>query len=800
MQPRTRYRLKQAYESISTNVWKIIMASSLPERLLVRDCLHCCQGGQGGRFVSWFDTEGRYDVVGAGDTDDASVDKVSVPQRQLIWKITEVGRLVRRLNGVVAGEASGELSGEASGEASGERMDGELPASTATPVSTPSSVVHEAIKSAIRKELRSCYRVIAVLEGQATAPDPKHVLTLRRTQVWLEEVKQRLEIVARCVDATMGVHGGEALNVLYSMSRHGDTFVVDTIAPLLNAACAPYFMQLEQWLTQGVIGSSSNASNYMNSASCVYASQAKGAFMVEKLRTPRDLPYDDWKEGFAIDPAAQPKVFDEGLARDVLNVGKAVYFLRRYCDDEMEWNEALGKLEHLGQLTQIGAQFSASQRLVILKRLVHEAKLVMDETLLRVIKDKENIFGHLENIKRYVLLSKGDFVRVFIDLADEELNGVQDASEFSEYSLQGCVEKALVDTNAADVSIEATEARARRNLLDCIQVQRLGHEMLSGMASAADKKAGASAASASAVDGWTMFGLGYVLEREDTPAAVVLDTASMKQYADISSILWSMKRAEHISSLSWHRLEAAARELNRLRTLERERGVDRQTIAGNAPMLLRYLHSLRTGVAQFVSTLQSHIVYRVIEPAWKAMNAELVSATDLDGLIRAHAEGLRSIARGTFTERKKSRTGETKATLKAALCAAMDVYVPIEKLCLLVERCVAEFAEFAARARQSERLGTWTEEEAGMAPQPISDETLDDIKRTAIRIRGVFARYGPNDLLAQCVDRDRSHSTLDAPTPTGTVTSFLHRSRLQLGIISVVLESSLLRCGKRQCL
>lgn len=767
------------------------MASSLPERMLVRDCLHCCQGGQGGRFVSWFEREGRYDVVGAGGEDDASLDKVSVPQRQLIWRITEVGRLVRRLNGVVAGEMSG--------EASGERSEGEVATSTSSPGSTPSSsVVHDAIKSAVRKELRACYRVIAVLEGQATAPDPKHVLTLRRTQVWLEEVKQRLEIVARCVDATMGLCGGEALNVLYSMSRHGDSFVVETIAPLLNAACAPYFMQLEQWLTQGVIGNSSNAANYMHSASCVFASQAKGAFMVEKLRTPRDLPYDDWKEGFAIDLAAQPKVFDEGLARDVLNVGKAVYFLRRYCDDEMEWNEALGKLEHGGQLTQIGTQYSASQRLVILKKLVHEARIVMDETLLRVIKDKENIFGHLENIKRYVLLSKGDFVRVFIDLADEELRGLQDASEFSEYSLQGCVEKALVDTNATDVSIEATEARARRDLLDCIQVQRLGHEMLSGVTSAGDKKAGMDVAPGSAGDGWTMFGLGYVLEREDTPAAVVLDAASMKQYADISSILWSMKRAEHISSLSWHRLEATARELNRLRGLERERGVDRQAIVGNAPMLLRHLHSLRTGVAQFVSTLQSHVVYRVIEPAWKSMTAEMVAATDLDGLIRAHAEGLRSIARGTFTERKKSRTGETKATLKAALSAAMDVYVPIEKLCLLVERSVAEFAEYAARARQSERLGTWTED-ARMAPRPISDETLDDIKRTAIRIKGVFARYAPNDPLAQGADHGRSHLALDAPTqPTGTVTNSLHRSRLQRGITFVVREYLLLRFGERQ--
>ena len=763
--------------------------SSIPERMLVRDCLHCCQGGNGGRFVSWFDEEGHYDVVGAGNKDDASPDRVSVPQRQLIWKITEVGRLVRQLNGVVSGDrcyGTGVESGAATSTTSATPS-----SSSSLPTSPASSVVHEAIKAAVRKELRSCYRVIAVLEGQAMAPDPKHVLTLRRTQVWLEEVKQRLEIVARCVEATMGVCGGEALNALYSMSRHGDGFVVDTIAPLLNAACAPYFMQLEQWMTQGVIGSSSGAVVHVRSVTSSFSHQAKGTFMIEKLRTPRDLPYDDWKEGFAIDATAQPRVFDAGLARDVLNIGKAVYFLRRYCDDESEWNEALGRLRHVGQLTQIGSQFSAAQRLVILKRLVQEAKEVMDETLLRVIKDTENIFGHLENIKRYVLLSKGDFVRVFIDLADEELKGVRDASEFSEYSLQGCVEKALMETNASDAAMEAAGAMTRRDLLECIQVQRLGSEMLSGISNGGDNKMALSSKSAS--DGWSMFGLGYVLAREDTPAAVVLDASSMKQYADISSILWSMKRAEHISSLSWHRLEATTREINRLRILERERGVDRRTIVGNAPMLLRFLHSLRTGMAQFISTLQSHMVYRVIEPAWKAMIAEMATATDLDGLMRAHAAGLKSIAKGTFTERKKSRTGETKATLKAALSAAMDVFVPVEKLCMLVERCVAEFSEYAARARQSEKLGTWTDEDATrMAPQAISDEALEDIKRTALRIKGVFARYVELIHAAESHSDSLTRSTVASALCPGTVTNFTRRYPRQPAIISVVDASYLL--------
>ena len=483
------------------------------------------------------------------------------------------------------------------------------------------------------------------------------------------------------------------------------------------------------------------------------------------------------RQGFAIDAGAQPKVFDAGLAQDVLNVGKAAYFLRRYCDDESEWNEALGRLQHVGQLTQVGAKFTATQRLVILKQLVHEAKDVMDEAIMRVIKGKENILGHMENIKRYLLLSKGDFVRVFIDLADDELKGVRDVSEFSEYSLQGCVEKALMDTNAMDAAMDGEDAAAHRDLLDCIQiVSSKATADLVGMgsvstSSVSDPTTTTTATTAtttthstsSTTDGWSLFGLGYVLAREDAPAAVVLDGASIKQYNDISSILWAMKRADHVLSVSWHRLEATARGLNGLRGVERDRGMDLQAIVGNAPMLLRHLHSLRTGVAQFVSTLQLHVVYRVIEPAWSTMIGQMMAATDLDGLLRAHATGLRTIAKGTFTLRHAKSSsdrrtgGETKATLKAALSAATDVFVPIDKLCLLVDHCVEEFTSYAARARQSEKMGTWTSEEAmRTAPQPLSDETLEEIKRTAIRVKGVFGRHR-DQFLASLPSSTREH-------------------------------------------
>eukprot|EP00889_Picochlorum_renovo_P003290 jgi/Picre1/30320/NNA_005684.t1 len=236
---------------------------------------------------------------------------VPLSQRQLIWKITKVGGLVRRITECLNGEHKKD------------------------------SIVHDAIRSACHKEIRSCYRVIAVLEGQSHGVgkgEGSQALTLRRTlYCWWRG----------------------SLNVLYSLSQHGDLFVVQTIASLLDAASAPYFMQLEQWITHGVIPGVANLhqigrGQMMSSRGVkdIMPGQRGGEFMITKLRTPKDHPYDDWKDGFTLDKAAQPSCMRGPMANDILSVGKQAYFLRKYCDDEQEWNDAVVQLQHAGQLTR----------------------------------------------------------------------------------------------------------------------------------------------------------------------------------------------------------------------------------------------------------------------------------------------------------------------------------------------------------------------------------------------------------------------------------------------------------------
>eukprot|EP00889_Picochlorum_renovo_P003289 jgi/Picre1/30319/NNA_005683.t1 len=323
------------------------------------------------------------------------------------------------------------------------------------------------------------------------------------------------------------------------------------------------------------------------------------------------------------------------------------------------------------------------------------------EKLLHVIREKEHMFEHLENIKRYVLLSKGDFVRIFIDLADEDLS--VPVESYSEYSCRAMWRRLC--RQSSRTSIHSGDGYR----VECL---------------------------------WTWI----CPSTRDSPAAVLLDPASMNTYGEISSILWSMKRAEHISGLTWHRLDAISRDLNRLRSMEREYGIDAASIVGAVPLLMRYLHALRAEISQFVNTLQSHIVYRVIEPAWKKMLSDMMVAKDLDGLLESHAAALKKISKGTFTDRKKTKSvtsdsNESRATLRAALGAAMDVHIPVENLSATVGDTVDAHCRHLAKVRESERLGIWNEDEVRQSPPSISEETVEEIKRSAVQLYGIFSRH-----------------------------------------------------------
>ena len=644
------------------------------ESALVREVLHCCQGIDGGRFVAFEN----------GSTPDSGrfacnlgVD-VSLAQRQLIGKITELGWLLRKIN---------ELSARASAN---------------------ESVVHEALVAACNKEVNNCYRLIAILEAQSQQPadSPGAVtsvgqLSLRRLVVWLAEPQQRLRVLASCLEAAVPLRGGQVINALHAMSKHGDPLVRRAVGPLLEETCVPFFKRVSRWILDGTLDGPG------------------GDFMIVQLDLGSDNPASIWRGSHILDPALQPRFVTAELAQHVLTAGKSVAFLRECCGDS-EWAAAMAG----GCAAGVDAGGSTYQRLKWLQAAVTDVQSTVGSRLLDVVTRRERLLAHLAAVRRYVLLGQGDFVRTLLDLAGAELD--RPAKDLSVFSLQGHVETALRSCGAA---------AADSDLLLRVQVKL--SRPLDGDS------------------GWDIFGLDYKM---DGPAAVVLGPEAMSCYGRVSRLLWNIKQVDHVVARAWHELEGVGHTLATLRGLEKEHGVDAAAVVGDVPSLLRYLHARRADMAQFIASLQAKIVYEVIEPAWVALEAALPSAGNLDDVIRLHDERLHAIMQGTFLDSGRSTSGingsssvlssgggagnasDVHAALRAALRSVLDIQGPIKRLADAVEAAVADQIAFLKRVKASDASGEWNEDVYN-SPPGVSNELLVEVKSGAWRVHSAFDRH-----------------------------------------------------------
>jgi gamma-tubulin complex component 3 len=668
------------------------------ESALVREVLHCCQGIDGGRFVSFqngatADT-GRF-ACGSG------VD-VSPAQRQLISKITELGWLLRKVKELTAQAVAQE------------------------------SVVHEALVAACNKEVNNCYRLIAILEAQyqqqtsnttnSTTNSSNNIgpLSLRRLVVWLAEPQQRLRVLASCLNAAVGLRGGQVINALHAMSKHGDPLVRRAVGPLLEESCVPFFKKLSRWILDGTLDVSFGTD-----------------FMIVQQQSGSDHPASVWRAGYALDFTMQPRFVSPELAQKILTTGKTVAFLRECCGDS-EWAAAMAHTGSVPGITDSSTGGTTLQRLQWLETATTEVGATVGSRLLDVLMRRESLPAHLAAVRRYVLLGQGDFVRTLLDLAGPELD--RPAKEISIFSLQGHVETALRSCGAAV---------ADADLLRRVQVKI--NRALDGDC------------------GWDVFGLAYSV---DGPAAAVLSPEAMASYGRVSRLLWNIKQVDHVVARAWHDLDNISHSLATLRGLEKDFGIDAAAVTGDVPALLRYLHALRADMSHFVASLQAKVLYEVIEPAWAKLEDALRAAVTVDDVIVAHEAALQAIVEGTYldgsstaggnsTTRSSTNSGTTgnvtttasggfsggsgnasdvHAALRAALRAVLNIAGPIRRVADAVEYAVVEQQTFLKRAKESEASGEWNEEVYN-SPQGVSRELLAEVRSGAWRVHSAFDRH-----------------------------------------------------------
>lgn len=268
--------------------------SAIPEHLLVADVLGACSG-LNGRFLHFQAGGGEPGSGGYACT------RSEVPAQQvaLLLKESEAGWLLRRVEALIARLADLQ------------------------------SVVHEAVVAAARREISNYYRLVAILEAQAQAGGGAAdggALTLRRLLVWLSEPLGRLRVLAGCLEAVADVRGGQVINALHALSKHGDPLVRRVVQPMLEEVCVPFFKQVSRWVLGGALEPPAGAE-----------------FLVRREALPpphADDPAATWRGGYRLNPAMQPAFVSDALAADILTAGKTIAFLREWCGDT-RWAAAI---------------------------------------------------------------------------------------------------------------------------------------------------------------------------------------------------------------------------------------------------------------------------------------------------------------------------------------------------------------------------------------------------------------------------------------------------------------------------
>lgn len=593
---------------------------------LVRDVLFACQGIDG-RLVRFSE---RFDAY---TLDENTV--CSPGARRLTEKLSEVGWLFKKVR---ASLIDGELNEQTV-------YDSDPTLSLTQNVSNDTGSTRQAFRAAVRAELAEYYRLIAVLEAQAQVPmasslasneknenssSSSSYLSLRRLSVWLAEPTRRLRLLAVLADATKGKKGGALLTALHEHTKHGDPAVVGTVDRLLSQTSVPILNFLKTWVVSGELD------------------DPRDEFFIHHDRT---VSEDDlWQHGWDVDLDMLPPFIDMNLARDALNAGKSINFLRRRCSDDNLWanekNPILVACENAG-----GLQYGNGQGI---NALVSEAKTRIDKCLRTTLFDKYKLYDHVFAAKRYLLLGQGDFHAVLMDTLGSDLD--EPASTISAYALTGSLETAIRASNAQfDPPFILDKLR--------VQMQR--------------------SAVGQTECGWDVFSLKFATS---APLDVVFTEACMSKYLRIFTFLWRLKRVEHALNATWQTMKP-----NVAASLERDGAAgDAGTQLANE---LRRCHTLRGEMHHFVSNLQYYVMFEVLEGSWGEFVSEMGVAQDLDALVAAHDKYLDCVTR-------KSLLGPKSQLLAHTLGGIFDV---ILRFRAFADR-LYEVAKDAAMRRQLARL------------------------------------------------------------------------------------------------
>lgn len=456
--------------------------------------------------------------------------------------------------------------------------------------SSSGDLIGQSLRAAIGIELRSYLGLVATLEGQIRRAlsqldeaDPRKGLgkagvTLRRCVLWTREATMGLRLMSLIVEGSKTRKGGQLISLIHSFSSlHGDPFVGAFAERLLSHVTRPFYDMLRLWIYDGEL-----SDPYFE----FFVSEHQLGGDDEDIKTGATSV---WEDKYKLDEDMIPSIMTAELAKKVFLIGKSLNFIRHVCNDA-PWVETYSRTSSRELRYGDTSELLASVDLAYKTTMAHLIQLMLHKFALQ---------DHLSALKKYLLLSQGDFIALLMESLAPALD--RPANSQYRHTLTAQLEHAIRNSNAQ------YDSAAVLRRLDARMLE-LSHGEI----------------------GWDVFTLEY---RVDSPLDVIVTPYGSKQYLKVFNFLWRIKRVEFALGATYRRCMTGARGV--LGAVDDLFGKDWK--------------SARCAISEmihFVNQLQYYILFEVIESSWEALQAAITKPdATLDDLIQAHATYLRSITR-----------------------------------------------------------------------------------------------------------------------------------------------------------
>lgn len=519
-------------------------------------------------------------------------------------------------------------------------------------------LVNQSLRAAISGELRSYLGLVATLEGEIRRAltaiekgedNKKGVraagVTLKRCVIWTRDATMGLRLMALIVEDSQQKRGGQIITLIHSLlSSHGDPFVAGFAERLLVHVARPFYDMLRHWIYDGELVDAYHE-----------------FFVVENdpsLKSdldPRRVAMSVWEDKYKLETNMVPSIISPEFAQKIFLIGKSLNFIRHNCGDS-DWviQYSQENSESLDYANTSHASLSAS---------ISTAYTHTMSRLTHLMSHKFLLHTHLTALKKYLLVSQGDF----IDLLVESLAPNLDRPAHSQYrhNLTSQLEHAIRHSNAQYDSPEVL----RR--LDARMTELNRNDT-----------------------GWDCFTLEYKVSH---PCDVVITQWANTQYLRIFNVMLRVKRVEYSLNATYRKCMTGARGV-----------LSSPAVSDKLSKEWKSARCLIAEMVHFVNQLQYYILFEVIEASWETLQ-KTINRPDatLDDLIEAHTRYINTIVQKGLLASSANREDGFLVQLHKMLKCMLSYREVVESL---YSFSVAEYTkrqQLTSRIEKRTAAGKW---------------------------------------------------------------------------------------------